>query len=93
MSAQRRSLPPLRRIVLVVGGGLLALLLLIQLIPYGRDHTNPHVFVTVDRWTSPEHYNAFADANAEEYQRIDAKYAPMCVSEKRVGDYDMVVPA
>lgn len=43
MSAARRSLPPLRRIVLVVGGGLLALLLLIQLVPYGRDHANPPV--------------------------------------------------
>ncbi len=58
-----------------------------------RDHTKPHVFVTIDRWESPLHYNNFADGNAEEYQRIDAKYAPMCVREKRIGDYDSIVPA
>jgi len=57
-----------------------------------RDHTNPLVLVTIDRWESPLHYNNFADANAEEYERIDAKYAPMCVSEKRVGDFDLVAP-
>jgi hypothetical protein len=30
-------------VLLVLGGGALALLLLIQLIPYGRDHANPPV--------------------------------------------------
>jgi heme-degrading monooxygenase HmoA len=55
-----------------------------------RDHTHPHVYVTIDRWVSPAAYNAFADAHADEYERIDAKYAPMCVSETRLGDFDAV---
>ncbi|CAB4912782.1 unannotated protein [freshwater metagenome] len=38
----RRRLP-LKRIALVGGLGLIALLLVIQLVPYGRDHTNPPV--------------------------------------------------
>jgi len=53
-----------------------------------RDHTRPHVFVTIDRWESPAAYNAFADAHAAEYERIDEKYAPMCRSELRLGDFD-----
>jgi len=57
-----------------------------------RDHTDPHLFVTIDRWISPAHYNRFADANAAEYERIDEKYAPMCDTERRIGDYDAVEP-
>lgn len=53
-----------------------------------RDHTERYTFVTIDRWASAGAYNAFADANAEEYQRIDEKYAAMCVSEVRLGDFD-----
>jgi len=33
----------IRKVALWGGGGLLALLLLIQLVPYGRDHTNPPI--------------------------------------------------
>ncbi len=40
------------RIVLIVGGGLVALFLLIQLIPYGKDHGNPPV-VSEPAWDSP----------------------------------------
>ena len=40
------------RIILFVAGGLLVLFLLIQLIPYGRNHTNPPV-VSEPKWDSP----------------------------------------
>ena len=43
MSAERPPRPSLRRVALVTGLGLLALFALIQLVPYGRDHTNPPV--------------------------------------------------
>lgn len=43
MSAERPPRPPLRRVALVGGGALLAVLLVIQLVPYGHDHANPPV--------------------------------------------------
>ena len=43
MTPAPRPRPPLRRVALVLGGGLVALLLVIQLVPYGRDHSNPPV--------------------------------------------------
>ncbi len=42
----------MRRLLLFVAGGLVAIALLIQLIPYGHDHTNPPV-VTEPQWNSP----------------------------------------
>ncbi len=43
MAAERPPRPSLRRPALFLGGGLVALLLVIQLVPYGRDHNNPPV--------------------------------------------------
>ena len=43
MAAERPPRPSLRRLALMLGGGLVALLLVIQLVPYGRDHANPPV--------------------------------------------------
>ena len=43
MSAAPRSRPSLRAVALRVGLAALALLVLIQLVPYGRDHANPPV--------------------------------------------------
>ena len=43
MAAERPPRPSPRRLALTLGGGLVALLLVIQLVPYGRDHTNPPV--------------------------------------------------
>ena len=43
MSDERRPRPPLRRVALIGAGALLVLLLVIQLVPYGRDHSNPPV--------------------------------------------------
>ena len=43
MAAERPPRPSLRRLAAIGLGGLLALLLVIQLVPYGRDHTNPPV--------------------------------------------------
>ncbi len=42
----------MRRLLLFVVGGFLAIALLIQLIPYGHDHTNPPL-VTEPQWNSP----------------------------------------
>ena len=43
MTTAPRPRPPLRRVLLVLALGGLALLLVIQLVPYGRAHTNPPV--------------------------------------------------
>jgi len=43
MAAERPPRPSLRRLVAIGLGGLVVLMLLIQLVPYGRDHSNPPV--------------------------------------------------
>jgi len=43
MSSEPRRRPPLRTILKWGGLGLVVLLVLAQLVPYGRDHTNPPV--------------------------------------------------
>lgn len=44
--------------------GLVAIALLIQLIPYGRDHTNPPVLIQI-RWDSPSTEALFSSACAD----------------------------
>jgi hypothetical protein len=63
MAGEPRPRPPLRRVLLVLGGGLLALLLVIQLIPYGRDHSNPPV--TRAAQLDPETRQVVAEACAD----------------------------
>jgi len=43
MAAERPPRPSLRRLAAIGAGGLLVLLVVIQPVPYGRDHTNPPV--------------------------------------------------
>lgn len=43
----------MKRIIIIIVVGLVALFLLIQLIPYGRQHTNPPV-VAEPAWDSPQ---------------------------------------
>jgi hypothetical protein len=42
-----------KKIILIVGIGAVALLILIQLVPFGRQHTNPPV-VQEPNWDSPQ---------------------------------------
>ena len=59
----------IRRILKWAGLGLLAVLILIQLVPYGRDHSNPPVTNTV-AWDSPRtealFYGSCADCHSNE---------------------------
>lgn len=61
MSSQPRRRPPLKTIVLwgVLGGG--ALLMLAQLVPYGRDHKNPPV-TQAAKFPSAKTEQIFADS-------------------------------
>lgn len=43
----------MKKIILLALGGLIALLLIIQLIPYGRNHTNPTI-AQEPQWDSPQ---------------------------------------
>ncbi len=43
----------MKKIILIVGIGAVALLILIQLVPFGRQHTNPPV-VQEPNWDSPQ---------------------------------------
>jgi mono/diheme cytochrome c family protein len=59
-SANRRW-PTWRRLLLIVGAIVVGLLVLIQAVPYGRDHTNPPVTATTT-WDSPQTQSLFATA-------------------------------
>ena len=59
----------IRRILVWTGAGLVALLLLIQLVPYGRDHADPAVTGT-PRWDSPRTKALFDDACADCHSNV-----------------------
>ena len=65
--AERRGKP--RRIAAIALGGLMGLIVLIQFIPFGRDHTNPAV-VAEPNWDSPQtralFFRACADCHSNE---------------------------
>lgn len=45
----------------------------------------PRTYVTLDYWESEAHYRQFAEANADDYRRIDARFAAWTESEELVG--------
>lgn len=65
--SERRNNP--RRIAAIALGGLMGLIVLIQLLPFGRDHTNPPV-VAEPNWDSPQtralFFRACADCHSNE---------------------------
>lgn len=59
----------LKKILVGLAGAVLMLILLLQLVPYGRNHTNPAV-IAEPNWNSPQtrayFYRACADCHSNE---------------------------
>jgi quinol monooxygenase YgiN len=52
-----------------------------------RDPVTPNRFLTVDRWTSEAACDAFARQHRAAYQEIDARLAPLCDRELKIGAF------
>jgi heme-degrading monooxygenase HmoA len=55
-----------------------------------RDVEHPGRYLVVDRWDSPEAYNAFVEANREEYMRRVDESAFHYEQELRFGTFETV---
>jgi heme-degrading monooxygenase HmoA len=55
-----------------------------------RDVENPGRYLVIDRWDSPEAYNAFVDAHREDYMRRVDETAFHYDSELRFGTFENV---
>jgi heme-degrading monooxygenase HmoA len=55
-----------------------------------RDVEHPARYLVVDRWDSRENYNAFVEANREEYMRRVDESAFHYVQELRLGTFEGV---
>ena len=54
-----------------------------------RDRANPRRFLTVDRWTSEAAWDAFTQRHHKSYREIDARLAPLCERESRIGAFTL----
>lgn len=52
-----------------------------------RDADDPSRFATIDRWSSPEAYDAFLTAAESRYAQIDAMGDALTSAERRIGSY------
>jgi heme-degrading monooxygenase HmoA len=56
-----------------------------------RDTDQPRRFVTIDRWSSAEHYAAFITAAKPRYEQIDARGDALTTSERCLGRFNSVI--
>ena len=49
-------------------------------------------YITIDRWTSMEHYEAFLSRHEKEYSTLDDQSAGLTESESLIGIWDLVPP-
>jgi hypothetical protein len=52
-----------------------------------EDTSNPHRFVTIDRWSTREQYAAMRVGARDEYARLDAQFAEWTVDEREIGTF------
>lgn len=52
-----------------------------------RDTRDQRRFITVDRWTSREAFDAFAKREATGYRELDEQLAPLSGTETRIGGF------
>ena len=55
-----------------------------------RDTTNPHRYVTIDRWTSLSDYEAFHSRWETEYAALDARCEGLTQQETLLGKWDLI---
>ncbi len=53
-----------------------------------RDSERPGRFITVDRWTSREAFDAFTTRWRAEYAAMDKQYAPLTLREALIGRFE-----
>lgn len=58
-----------------------------------HDQAKPTRFVTIDRWLSREHHNAFLREYRSEYDRVDRDCQALTQREQSLGSYWEVGPA
>lgn len=52
-----------------------------------RDRANALRYLTIDRWTSREAWQAFRRAHGGEYERLDRELEPLTTHEAPLGEY------
>lgn len=52
-----------------------------------KDATDSRRFITIDRWTSRDAYEAFQKREAMGYQQLDARLARLCATETFIGAF------
>jgi heme-degrading monooxygenase HmoA len=55
-----------------------------------RDAARQRTYVTVDRWSSREAWDAFRAARAEEWDAIDRRCQALTADEEEIGRYEAV---
>lgn len=55
-----------------------------------RDRADPGRYLTVDRWTSRDAWEAFRAAHHAEYEALDRALEALTAAEARLGDFDGV---
>jgi heme-degrading monooxygenase HmoA len=54
--------------------------------------THPNIFVTIDRWISPEAWAAFLRAWGDEYAAMDRRCAELSVAQGEIGSFQADSP-
>jgi heme-degrading monooxygenase HmoA len=49
-------------------------------------------YVTIDRWTSKDAYEAFRDRHHEEYEEMDRRFQPLTEREEQLGSFLTLKP-
>ncbi|MFN2433370.1 MAG: antibiotic biosynthesis monooxygenase [Gemmatimonadota bacterium] len=57
-----------------------------------HDHQRPGRYLTVDRWSSPEAYDAFHADHAAAYAALDGELGELTVRETPLGSYEVAPP-
>lgn len=53
-----------------------------------RDREHPTRYITIDRWTDLESYEAFRVEYARDYEQIDFEMERLTIGEKRIGVFE-----
>lgn len=57
-----------------------------------RDSTNPHRYITIDRWTSFGAYESFRSQRKSEYTTLDMQCEDLTEREILVGKWESILP-
>ncbi|MBY4637984.1 antibiotic biosynthesis monooxygenase [Sphingopyxis sp. XHP0097] len=55
-----------------------------------KDAEQPGVYLTIDRWASPQAFDRFKSEHAIPYAALDASFDGLAATERRIGAYHHV---